>query len=501
LSAIVTKEKRNLIPRWRSFRETLALGELAAPPKELTTPPSDGQLQRRMWEWSQNRTVWHAADLVGAAFILRQPEVARDAADFLLSADDAPSAAKSLARRLQDQKVAGPFAEVVAAVEDFKAIYSAIHLARERLQDDPRNAIQWIDLARQYTSLGLDNRARRAVGVAISLNKNNRFILRAAARFYVHQGEVDHAHELVRRAPATPFDPWLLSAELALAAAAEVPPRFAHTGRKLLGDASMNPLSLTELAGELGTLELSNGKVRNAKKLFRQSLANPNENSVAQAEWAWQQVTGHQLNVNEFRVPYNFEAQAWHSFEQGLWENALENSQRWLLDQPFSRRPAILGSYVASILEEYKTGIDLLERSLIPNPNDPILLNNIAFAYANTGQIKEAQDALNRTNTLKPTPSDQVCLYATQGLVYFRQGLVANGIDFYKKALELAASHKLARWYAMALLNLALEEIRAHCKGSEQTADMAAEAAEGFTDVSIQVLARRLTQKRHEPVL
>lgn len=471
-------------------------------PKELVTPPSDGQLQRRLWEWSQNRTVWHAADLVGAAFILRQPEVARDAADFLLSSDDAPSAAKSLARRLQNQKFEGPFAEVVSAVEDFEAIYSAIHLARERLEDDPRNAIQWIDLARQYTSLGLDNRARRAVGVAISLNKNNRFILRAAARFYVHQGEVDHAHELVRTAPATPFDPWLLSAEVALAAAAEVPPRFAHIGRKLLGDASVNPLSLTELAGELGTLELSNGKVRNAKKLFRQSLANPNENSLAQAEWAWRQVTGHQLNVNEFSVPYNFEAQAWHSFERGLWENALENSQRWLVDQPFSRRPAILGSYVASsILEDYKTGIDILERSLIPNPNDPILWNNIAFAYANTGQIEKAQDALNRTNTLKPTPSDQVCLYATQGLVYFRQGLVENGVNFYKKALELAASQKLARWYATALLNLALEEIRAHWKGSEQTADMAAAAAGGFTDEGMQVLARRLTQKRHESVL
>src|SRR6202035_4124448 len=100
----------------------------------LVTPPSDGQLQRRLWEWSQNRTVWHAADLVGAAFILRQPEAARDAADFLLSSDDAPSAAKSLARRLQNQKVEGPFAEVVSAVEDFEAIYRAIHLARERLE-------------------------------------------------------------------------------------------------------------------------------------------------------------------------------------------------------------------------------------------------------------------------------------------------------------------------------------------------------------------------------
>lgn len=364
MSAIVKKEKRNVIPRWRSFRDTVALGELARSPRDKLLPaPHNDQLARRLWEWSKDRTIWHAADLVGCAFILQQPDVAREAAEFILSVKESPAAAKSLALRLLDQKIGLTRPQISDTQENVEEVHSAIHRARLRLHEDPRNSIQWVDLALQYTVLGMEAQAHRAINIATSLGHNNRFILRAASRFYVHHGDADRAHALLRNAPPTRTDPWLLAAEIALAAAAGVPSSLAKLGHKLLGDESINPQHLTELTSELATLELSHGKVRNAKKLFRRSFIGANENSLAQAEWAWQQVSGHALDMSDFDVPYNFEAQAWNSFQAGAWEIALANSKSWLVDQPFSRRPAILGSYIASsLLEDYRAAVEITEK-------------------------------------------------------------------------------------------------------------------------------------------
>ena len=91
----------------------------------------------------------------------------------------------------------------------------------------------------------------------------------------------------------------------------------------------------------------------------------------------------------------------------------------------FSRRPAILGRYIASsLLEDYRAAVEITEKSLLPNPNDPILLNNLAFAYASLGQLDDAQGALDKADKTKASPSDLVCLTATQGMVYYRKGQV-----------------------------------------------------------------------------
>ena len=499
MSAIITKEKRNVIPRWRSFKDTVALGELARAPKVLPSPPRDEQLARRLWEWSRNRTIWHAADLVGCAFVLRRPEVAKEAAEFILSTKNSPAAAASLASRLLNQKARPTRPQITAAHGDVREVRGVIHLARQRLQEDPRNAIQWVDLALQYTVLGMDEQADRAINIATSLGRNNRFILRAASRFHVHHGDVERAHSLLKNAPSTRNDPWLLAAEIALAAAAGLPSGFARLGRRLLDDESINPTHLTELASELATLELSYGKVRNAKKLFRRSFTGANENSLAQAEWAWQQVSGHQLDMSGFDVPYDFEAQAWHAFQIGAWDLALANSKSWLVDQPFSRRPAILGSYVASsILEDYRAAAEISERSLLPNPTDPILLNNLAFAYANLDQLNDAQAALDKVDKRKATGYDLICLTATQGLVYYRQGRVEDGRNLYRQALRLAEQSKNAMYYAEALIHLALEEIRSGSDYAKGAVDAAQKAAEGQSSRNTRVLLERLRHKQAE---
>src|SRR4029077_20279305 len=107
---IVKKEKRNVIPRWRSFHQTVTLGELARSPKILP-PTEDRQLEKRLWEWKRDRTIWHASDLVACAFILQQPEPPREAAEFILNSGNAPVAAVSLASALLNRNTDASQAE------------------------------------------------------------------------------------------------------------------------------------------------------------------------------------------------------------------------------------------------------------------------------------------------------------------------------------------------------------------------------------------------------
>src|SRR5262249_48123801 len=151
-------------------------------------------------------------------------------------------------------------------------------------------------------------------------------------------------------------------------------------GRKLLNLGNHSPFDVTELASALATVELTNGKNRAARDLFRHSLLEPNENSLAQAEWASDKVRGLDVSVEDYAVAGKYEAAGGDYFNKGAWDLALANSRGWLYDQPFSSRPAMFASYLAiSVLERISEGINILNESLKANPKHPILLNNLAF--------------------------------------------------------------------------------------------------------------------------
>src|SRR5262249_36622444 len=196
-----------------------------------------------------------------------------------------------------------------------------------------------IELARDYTIGGLRRQAERAVNIALALNNENRFILRSAARFFLHDDQPDRAHHILRTAPNSAKDPWITAAEIAVASAGGRVPRFLDSGRKLLNGWDRSPFEVTELASALATQELTNGKKRGASDLFKQSLIDPTENSLAQAEWAADKVRGLEFSVQDYEVPAKYEAAAWDYFNKGEWGLSLVNAKAWLYDQPFSSQP------------------------------------------------------------------------------------------------------------------------------------------------------------------
>jgi tetratricopeptide (TPR) repeat protein len=480
MAASVKKEKRNVIPRWRSFRDTLALGELDAFQQQRPELPAQqiGFAAERIQAWQSRRSVWTAADLVGAALALQEPEQARDAASFLLNAPGAPTPVKRLASKLLDGEQSPTLTEIRDNVEEMDEVSSSIHSTRSLLSAHPQNPIRWVDLARYYTILGLRSRAARAMAVAIGLNSTNRFVLRAASRFYLHYGDPDRAHFLLKNSPPVKQDPWLLAAEIAVAAASDKSPVFVREGRSCLEAGKFRASELTELTSELATLEFTNGKIRGAKKLFKSSLASPNENSLAQAGWVSEHV-GLNLNVGAFDIPLKFEAEAWNMFEVSSWEAALKNARLWLLDQPFSSRPATLASYLASsVFQDYGQCIDIVERSLLSNPNDITLLNNLAFALAMNGDAKQAQEILNKVDIESVPEIDRVVLIATQGLIHYRSERIREGRESYLRAVEIAAENGDRIHHAIAMLYLANEEVRAKTPDCTETLEVALKVAQ-----------------------
>ena len=53
--------------------------------------------------------------------------------------------------------------------------------------------------------------------VAVQLSPNNRYVIRCATRLFSHYGEIERAQHILRHNDFIKKDPWLLSADIAVA--------------------------------------------------------------------------------------------------------------------------------------------------------------------------------------------------------------------------------------------------------------------------------------------
>jgi tetratricopeptide (TPR) repeat protein len=501
LATFLENENRKIIPRWREFRVTLALRELLCPSadKEPTDIPT--ALTNRISDWKAHSTSWFAADLVGAAIVIGRPDVALDAAELILAKSSGfPSASVAAARKILRRDEPDFSVPELRALNE-STIDKRIHNLRLRLNDEPRNSIAWVDIAREYTLLGLSEQATRAIRIAVALDPVNRFVLRSAARFFVHFGDAMRAHRLIRTAPSTPYDPWLTAAEIALGSLAGGGPRFAKSGQRMIQSEGHSPSQTSELSSALGTIELENGKNRMAKKLFFQSLRRPTENAVAQAVWASKELSTFTLNVGDYDAPRTYEAKAWEYFADGKWSEALQESTNWLLDEPFAIKPAALGSYIAATaLEDYRKAEVIVKAGLLANPLEPILRNNLAFILASQSKTTEAEKyiACNRQENL--SLDNQINFLATRGLILFRKGDTNEGRRLYREAMEKAYQGSLHKHWGRAVLYLAREEMLANTPFALSTLKEALDATSKISDPDFQVLRERLRQLGSRPI-
>lgn len=465
MSITFEQKQRNVIPRWRSFKETIETSELAASTGSVeSTGDVRADISEQLNAWLENRTLSFAGDLLSAALATGQAEVGQEAAEYVLgTSTDAESPLSKVATRVLNwSAVREPAADDESQLEPSQSVQTErIKRLRISLRAFPRDAIAWTDLARLYTILGLNEKARRAIQTACSLAPHNRFVIRSAARFYAHIGEMDSAHSLVLNSGGCRHDPWLAASEVALSSLAKTWARSAQSGLAMISGGNFSDFEITELATAIGTLDHSHGQERKAKKLIKRGLVAPNDNSLAQAKWISRTMSGLAIDVKvlDFKVPRLFEASAYEFYSLGQWAESFKSALSWCRDEPFSSRAAKMACYLAAtMLEEYEIAAKIADIGLIASAQDEALINHKAFCFASLNWLGKAEAELAKLRNLQIEDTTRVTWLANHGLISFRLSDIEKGREWYLKAVELARSIDNEEYRTTALLFWAREE-------------------------------------------
>jgi tetratricopeptide (TPR) repeat protein len=431
--------KRRIVPRWRSITRT--------PSEELENyrrqEPIDSsvkmELERRIAEWRVQRTTDAAQEFLWAAHVFGRREETEPTLEQIASSSELSASIQDQARDLMaGAEKQGATSSLALNTKDI--LQRRIRELKKRISDATHDPIQYIELARIYNRIGQTDQAKKALLVACSLAPEARFVLRAAARFFVHVEDYDSASKILGR--ADPSDPWLQAARISVLDLSGQPIRDIKRARAVL-DRDLHPKHLSELAGALATLEFEGGNATRAKKLFKKGEIDPNDNVVAQLQWASQN------KLVEFRPDLlnrslTFEARAQFSRRVKKWRESLTHCVDWIEDEPFSVRPATLGSYLATeFLRDYDKSIELCQTGLIANPDDFTLLNNVSFSYASKGELALATEYLSKAEHHIRSKAEEVVFRATSGMINLRQGRHDAGASDYLKSIELAKQEKL----------------------------------------------------------
>ena len=468
MTAFPGSSERDVVPDWRPVARSLQTGEFSAS-SHRSIDVGVEQVAEQRSAFLRFRGEFAAADLIGAASALGLPE------------ESLPPGVHLLAHTFGDDEQALPSRDLLS---------SRIHNLRVRLREDPRDAYAHIDLALLYLNVGQLDQAQASVLRAKFLRPNSRFVLRAASRLQIHIGDLDAAVALLSNPAHESEDPWLLAPLLAASEMAGKPVGRVRLVRELLSDGRWSPRALSELASQMGTLELRSGKSKVGNSLVHQSLKDPNDNALAQAAWA--RTLGFELPTDQLEVRTGaHEARARVAATEWRWESALEAARQWVTDQPFSTSAGAYMGWVAAMADfGYDEAVEVLRLTLSANPGDATVSNNLAYCLIQQGELEEARTLLYSTLE-KRGPLDEEVVLATRGMLRYREGDVTVGRQLYRQSVEdLVDQGALGHAHA-ASINWALEELRA-VPDSKDFAREVLSGTEDFDNPAVQYLRQRL---------
>lgn len=464
-------QKRVVIPNWRYYDNTSILGELDSYSAVVNSEklyPIDDYIN----DWIGKKSLYRASDLISAAICNSQkdnPHVL-EAAKFVLETchQNSSIAQESTAKYVlgsddsNDSHIDRLQKDALGKLENVVDLHKTIRTLRLRAHAYPYNAIVYVDMARAYTTLGMRQKAENMMQIALYLDPHNRFVARAAARFYIHFGDKDRAAEIIRKTGYAKHDPWLMASDIAITMLRDKRSSNLKNGEKIIFSDRFTPFGITELASAIGTIELIDGSRKKSRNIFNRSLVNPNDNSLAQAQWAVQ--NGNlSLVFGQLAVPHDYESEAFRMFSEGKYDKALDSAVDWICDIPFSEKAVKFGYEVSTTyLKKYNVSSKILEIGLKAHPNDKFMLNNRAYVNAVDNNIEEAKKDIERLESICSINEEgtvPACMTATRGLIFYREGMTEQGREKYAQAIKMAENLNDRTLIAKAKLNKIREEL------------------------------------------
>lgn len=470
-------QNRRILPRWRSFATTARSGELTNIVGSRQLPDLSLAIDNHLKRWTLSRTAANAIELVNACFVAQRPELAIEAADFILREERTlPGVLRELCLKVKQGVVAPDIKDgELRQISDIgDAIRIRIAQLRLQLGNCSENPVKWVELAWWHNLNGNKDKAERAMRIALQLAPYNRFVLRSAVRLCVHidarneRGLLDLMHAHFVKCPALTADPWLLGVELSLSELLGRSSKYISRSARLVQSGAHSTMSLAELTSALGTQELLHGSSKQSKKYLRQSLITPNENVIAQAEWATQQMSGFEIDPTVDESAY--EAKTLDLVYKEEFELAYPEAINWILDQPFSREPVVTAGYVASMIDDSDKSLSILEFGLKVNPGDFTLLNNKAYDLAVLGRHSDARLAFSKIDSNCLNENERIVHTATKGMLDYMAGQIPSGEGHYNESVRLAQSGKNKRLEAWAKFYKLKAECLSGCRSLDDLA-------------------------------
>lgn len=447
-------EQRKMLPRWRRFQDPANLEELNSINKKPLTKSEGDEHSVAIECWKEEHNIENAIDLCSSAIVHGKFADAGTAASYII--ENKP---RSPSVVLLAQKVLHPDRKIEMARVDDRCVEIAI--LKKRSHNSPHNATVWVDLAFAHATLGQNDKAKRAIGVALAIAPHNRFVVRCATRFFVHIRNYSRARSIVKNYRFLRNDPWVLAVDLSLFSA-EKGAKHVKLAKNMIDRDSIPPFHASELAVTLSEMESKNGAYRSALRLLNRGLVDPTENSIAHAQWMKNQ---HEINipldddvVNRDSV---HEAQVYKHFDEGDWYQCMNRAKQWNKIEPYSTRPFEIMTYVSCVCQDnYAECIKYSKYGLELDKSNFALLNNLVIAHALKGDVEDAEIAFNRIKESSLSEDNYPTYMATKGMLAFRQKHVDEGLNLYDDAIvKIGNSNKKTK--SIARLFFAREKILA----------------------------------------
>ena len=484
MSSFNIEKNRNVVPRWYPYNIANLVGDTQPNSAvDLREYISKQTYKEKEADWLKSKNLTFASGLIGAAFTLgdlENPNVL-DASKFVLENKRASNLSRHVAKKLL-KVLTGDIDDLLEfnVSNNTERIHNSISKIKKDLKEYPFNPIKWTDLAFYYSVIGQNNKADKCIVTALALNSENRFLLRSAARFFLHTQQQDKALYFLRKSSISKKDPWIISSEISISDSIDKTPLFLKYAKEILAKNDFDPHQVSELAGSLGNLEINRGSSKKGKKLFEMSLNDPTENVLAQIEWLKSKGELRSLDTN-MDLSYTFEAKARKHFRDRNYQEALKCALEWLGFQPFTTTPAAIGTYIASTaLDDHESAVKIARFALIASPDNFTLKNNLAFSLALTNEKDEAKKIMEGIKYDSLTAMEKAVCDATFGAIEYRYGNFDKGRELYKKSVELFKKINDEPKATLALYHWSREEERINPEAAKPMKEAVQELAKKY---------------------